>query len=88
MPRVGETRRDDRYFRPDRNPVVLTGLRHESVEVSAVTFAATVIRPSVKANGIFSENGDAQVWPRVTARFLTAWRGSCCRQTSFERLSW
>ena len=23
--RVGETRRDDRYFRPDRNPVVLTG---------------------------------------------------------------
>lgn len=62
MPRVGETRRDDRYFRPDRNPVVLTGLRNETVEVDAGRFATTVIRPSIKANGIFSENGDAQVW--------------------------
>lgn len=62
MPRVGETRRDDRYFRPDRNPVVLTGLRSETVEVGAGRFSATVIRPSIKANGIFSENGDAQVW--------------------------
>jgi hypothetical protein len=60
--RVGETRRDDRYFRPDRNPVVLTGLRQESVRVGAGTFAATVVRPSIKANGIFSENGEAQVW--------------------------
>jgi hypothetical protein len=62
MPRVGETRRDDRYFRPDRNPVVLTGLRSETVEVDAGRFATTVIRPSIKANGIFSEGGDAQVW--------------------------
>jgi len=62
MPRVGETRRDDRYFRPDRNPVVLTGLRDETVSVDAGRFATTVIRPSIKANGIFSEDGDAQVW--------------------------
>lgn len=62
VPRVGETRRDDRYFRPDRNPVVLTGLRAETVDVGAGRFATTVIRPSIKANGIFSENGDAQVW--------------------------
>jgi hypothetical protein len=60
--RVGETRRDDRYFRPDRNPVVLTGLRRESVRVGAGVFATTVVRPSIKANGIFSENGEAQVW--------------------------
>lgn len=60
--RVGETRRDDRYFRPDRNPVVLTGLRQETVTVNAGTFATTVIKPSIKANGLFSENGDAQVW--------------------------
>ena len=60
--RVGETRRDDRYFRPDRNPVVLTGLRNESVRVGAGSFATTVVRPSIKANGIFSENGEAQVW--------------------------
>ena len=66
--RVGETRRDDRYFRPDRNPVVLTGLRQEAVRVGAGTFAATVVRPSIKANGIFSENGEAQVWFSEDAR--------------------
>lgn len=61
-PEVGETRRDNRYFRPDRNPVVLTGLRSETVKVDAGRFATTVIRPAIKANGIFSENGEAQVW--------------------------
>lgn len=60
--RVGETRRDNRYFRPDRNPVVLTGLRSESLTVHAGTFSTTVVRPSIKANGLFSENGEAQVW--------------------------
>ena len=60
--RVGETRRDDRYFRPDRNPVVLTGLRNETVTVNAGTFATVVVRPSIKTNGLFSENGDAQIW--------------------------
>ena len=60
--KVGETRRDDRYFRPDRNPVVLTGLRQETVDVEAGSYAATVVKPSIKANGIFSENGEAQVW--------------------------
>jgi len=60
--KVGETRRDDRYFRPDRNPVVLTGLRQESVQVGAGNFTATVVQPSIKANGIFSEHGEAQVW--------------------------
>jgi hypothetical protein len=60
--KVGETRRDDRYFRPDRNPVVLTGLRQDTVTVNAGTFATTVVRPSIKANGLFSENGDAQLW--------------------------
>jgi len=60
--RVGETRRDDRYFKPDRNPVILTGLREDTVKVGAGTFATTVVRPTIKANGIFSENGEAYVW--------------------------
>lgn len=58
----GETRRDHRYFRPDRNPVVLAGLGRETVKVGAGTFAATVVRPSIKANGLFSEDGDARIW--------------------------
>jgi hypothetical protein len=59
---VGETRRDDRYFKPDRNPVVLTGVREDTVTVGAGTFPSIVIRPTIKANGIFSENGEAEVW--------------------------
>jgi Protein of unknown function (DUF3108). len=60
--KVGETRRDDRYFRPDRNPVILTGLRSDTVTVNAGTFGTIVVKPSIRANGLFSENGDAQIW--------------------------
>ena len=60
--RVGETRRDDRYFRPDRNPVVLTGVRQETVSVGAGTFATTVVKPTIRTSGIFSEDGQAHVW--------------------------
>lgn len=60
--RVGETRRDDRYFRPDKNPVVLTGVRQETVEVAAGKFATTVVKPSIRTSGIFSEDGHAHVW--------------------------
>jgi Protein of unknown function (DUF3108) len=60
--RVGETRRDDRYFRPDKNPVVLTGLRQDTVTVAAGTFATTVVRPTIRTSGIFSDDGQAQVW--------------------------
>jgi hypothetical protein len=59
---VGETRRDDRYFRPDKNPVVLTGLRQDTVTVGAGTFATTVVRPTIRTSGIFSDDGQAQVW--------------------------
>lgn len=60
--RVGETRSDDRYFRPDRNPVVLTGVRQETIEVGAGKFATTVVRPTIRTSGIFSEDGKAHVW--------------------------
>lgn len=59
---VGETRRDDRYFRPDRNPVVLTGMKNETVKVDAGTFATTVVRPEIRANGLFAEGGDARIY--------------------------
>lgn len=60
--RVGETRRDDRYFRPDKNPVILTGLKQDTVTVGAGTFATTVVRPTIRTSGIFGEDGQAQVW--------------------------
>ena len=59
---VGETRRDDRYFRPDKNPVVLSGLRQDTITVGAGTFATTVVRPTIRTSGIFGEDGQAQVW--------------------------
>ena len=65
---VGETRREDRYFRPDRNPVVLTGLRRENVSVPAGNYAAIVVAPSIRTKGMFAEGGEAQVWFSDDAR--------------------
>ena len=59
---AGERRVDDRYFRPDRNPVVLAGLRKEEVSVGAGTFPSVVVRPTIHASGLFAEGGDAEVW--------------------------
>lgn len=59
---VGETRRDDRYFRPDRNPVVLSGVRRDTVTVGAGTFASVLVRPTIRTKGLFAEGGEAQVW--------------------------
>jgi Protein of unknown function (DUF3108) len=59
---VGQTYRFDRYFRPDRNPVTLRVLRKERIKVPAGEFDAVVVQPVIKTKGIFSENGEAQVW--------------------------
>jgi Protein of unknown function (DUF3108) len=59
---VGETRRFDRYFMADRNPVTLTGVQYDTVEVSAGRFAAILVHPTIKTKGIFSEGGDAKIW--------------------------
>ena len=60
--RPGETRQDDRYFRPDRNPVVIAGVGRETVKTDAGTFATTVVKPSIKTSGLFSEGGDARIY--------------------------
>jgi hypothetical protein len=51
-----------RYFIPDRNPVRLEVLGRDTVDVPAGRFDALVIRPVIKAKGIFSEDGRAQIW--------------------------
>jgi hypothetical protein len=60
--RVGETQRFDRYFKPDRNPVVLTGVARDTISVGAGTFATVIVRPSIRAKGLFAEDGDARIW--------------------------
>ncbi|HET7585482.1 MAG TPA: DUF3108 domain-containing protein [Gemmatimonadaceae bacterium] len=59
---VGKTYRVNRYFKPDRNPVIIRVLRKERVRVPAGTFDAIVVQPVFKTSGIFSEDGEAQVW--------------------------
>src|SRR5688500_17045342 len=66
--RVGETRRDGRDLRPARNPRLPTGPPQASGRAGPAPFAAIVVRPSIKPNGIFSENGEAQVWFSQDAR--------------------
>lgn len=59
---VGKTYEFNRYFRPDRNPVVVAVLRRERIRVPAGTFDAIVVRPTIKTTGIFSKGGRAEVW--------------------------
>lgn len=59
---VGKEYVFERYFRPDRNPVRVLVLRKERIRVPAGTFETIVIRPIIKAKGVFSENGRAELW--------------------------
>lgn len=59
---IGVTYSFDRYFKPDRNPVRIKVLRRERIKVPAGTFQTIVVQPIIKAKGIFSENGKAEIW--------------------------
>jgi len=59
---VGQTYELNRYFRPDRNPVIVKVLRKEKVKVPAGTYNTIVIQPIIKSKGIFSEGGQAQIF--------------------------
>lgn len=59
---VGKVYESNRYFRPERNPIRIRVLRKESVEVPAGKFNCIVVQPVIKTQGIFSENGNAEVW--------------------------
>ena len=59
---VGKTYTFNRYFRPDRNPVVVKVLRKETIDVPAGKFNTIVIQPIIKSQGIFAEAFAAQMW--------------------------
>ncbi len=65
---VGRTYEWNRYFRFDRNPVILKVLRRETVKVPAGEFSTIVVRPIIKTRGIFSEGGEAEVYITDDAR--------------------
>ncbi len=59
---VGQTYEWNRYYRFDRNPVILQVLRREEVKVPAGEFATIVVRPIIKTGGLFSEGGKAEIY--------------------------
>jgi len=59
---VGKTYELNRYFRPDRNPVIVKVLRRDTIKVPAGTFNTIVIQPIIKSRGIFSEGGQAHIY--------------------------
>jgi hypothetical protein len=59
---VGKTYELNRYFRPDRNPVIIKVLRKQRIDVPAGRFNTIVIQPIIKARGIFSEGGQAEIY--------------------------
>lgn len=52
----------NRYFRPDRNPVVLEVLQRDTIDVPAGRFATVVIRPTIKGRGILAEASEPRMW--------------------------
>lgn len=59
---VGATYTLPRYFKADGNPVVLRVLRRETIEVPAGRFRTIVVRPIIRSDGMFSEDGRAEVY--------------------------
>ena len=60
---VGQRYEYSRYFRPDRNPVILTVLKREDISVAGRKWRALVVRPVIPhGRGIFAEKADARIW--------------------------
>jgi hypothetical protein len=59
---VGKTYEFNRYYHLDRNPVIIKVDRREHISVPAGEFDAIVVKPTIKSKGLFSEDGQAEVW--------------------------
>jgi len=59
---VGQTREFHQYFKPDRNPVIIRAIRRDTVEVPSGRYPTVVVRPSIRARGLFAEDGQAELW--------------------------
>ncbi len=59
---VGTRYEFDRYFRPDRNPVVLEVLSRDTIDVPAGRFPTVVIKPTIKGKGVLAEASEPRMW--------------------------
>jgi hypothetical protein len=68
---MGKRYEYQRYFRPERNPVIVEVLKQERVNVAGRKWSAIVVRLRIPhGGGIFAEKADARMWlsdgsPRV-----------------------
>jgi hypothetical protein len=59
---VGRSYEFHRYFRQERNPVVIRVLQRQETGVPAGRFRTIVVRPIFQSRGIFAQGGEAYVW--------------------------
>jgi len=60
---IGKRYEYQRYFRPERNPVIVEVLKRDRVSVAGRKWDAIVIRPRIpNGGGIFAEKADARMW--------------------------
>ncbi|HEY3220228.1 MAG TPA: DUF3108 domain-containing protein [Gemmatimonadales bacterium] len=60
---VGKKYEYARYFRPDRNPVIIEVLGRERVSVAGKKWRAIVVRPKIpQGRGIFAEKSETRIW--------------------------
>jgi glycosyltransferase involved in cell wall biosynthesis len=60
---VGKRYEYARYFRPDRNPVIVEVLGRDRVSVAGKKWRAIVVRPRIpQARGIFGEKSETRIW--------------------------
>ena len=60
---VGKRYEYARYFRPDRNPVIIEVLGHDRVSVAGKKWQALVVRPKiVQGRGILAEKSETHIW--------------------------
>lgn len=58
---VGQTYEYNRYFKEERNPIILKVLRKDRREVGAGVFNTIVVQPLIPGSSFFSEGGDAEI---------------------------
>lgn len=60
---VGKKYEYARYFRPDRNPVIIEVVGRDKVSVAGKKWRALVVRPRIpEARGIFGEKSETRIW--------------------------
>jgi Protein of unknown function (DUF3108) len=60
---VGKTYRYHRYFRKDKNPVTITVLKREKLELpDGRDVACLVLHPVIDTKGLFSKRSDTRIW--------------------------